>query len=379
MKVKVNGKKLVPNSAVLMRFMGPLLLWAVAVVVVFGVSFGELSNLQGPLSSLNAAGHVTYRVSRVRLMGNFLAFASTNAENAQHRANLLAELATLRSEYNALLYGGRIEPVNPAVKFEAVAPPATFASAEFARLFFTTRDCLREDPAGCAAPGSPYYDITHAGLDAMVTRCVCVWGGGVVAVFFLWGWHQQQQQWLTHAFSYHPLPPPQNKKTTAGWTRTPRLRGCPTTSRLPTTRCTSLSTTWAGATWSKGSTRRPTSLRVRPSLWAFVWALLLFALPLCSEHALIHQPPSPPPNNKQHQGYTIQRFEAVKTLHIILLVASLATIAGFVVLLFRPYVRLLHEESKDIAGLLSQLPAEVAIEDIARTVVIVRGFLFRGV
>ena len=38
----------------------------------------------------------------------------------------------------------------------------------------------------------------------------------------------------------------------------------------------------------------------------------------------------------------------------------------------RPYVRLLHEESKDIAGLLSQLPAEVAIEDIAKAIVIVR-------
>jgi hypothetical protein len=37
----------------------------------------------------------------------------------------------------------------------------------------------------------------------------------------------------------------------------------------------------------------------------------------------------------------------------------------------RPYVRLLHEESKDIAGLLSQLPAEVAIEDIAKNIVIV--------
>jgi hypothetical protein len=34
-------------------------------------------------------------------------------------------------------------------------------------------------------------------------------------------------------------------------------------------------------------------------------------------------------------------------------------------------VRLLHEESKDIAELLSQLPAEVAIEDIAKNIVIV--------
>jgi hypothetical protein len=36
-------------------------------------------------------------------------------------------------------------------------------------------------------------------------------------------------------------------------------------------------------------------------------------------------------------------------------------------------VRLLHEESKDIAGLLSQLPAEVAVEDISKAIVIVSG------
>lgn len=41
-------------------------------------------------------------------------------------------------------------------------------------------------------------------------------------------------------------------------------------------------------------------------------------------------------------------------------------------------MRLLHEESKDIAGLLSQLPAEVAVEDIAKAIVIVSGALRAG-
>lgn len=66
---QVNGKKLQPNSTVVLRFMAPLVAWAIAVVVVFGVSFTQLANLQGPLSSLNAAAHVTYRISRVRVRG----------------------------------------------------------------------------------------------------------------------------------------------------------------------------------------------------------------------------------------------------------------------------------------------------------------------
>jgi hypothetical protein len=46
----------------------PLVAWAAAVVIVFGVSFERLGGLQAPLASLNAAAHVTFRISRVRLM-----------------------------------------------------------------------------------------------------------------------------------------------------------------------------------------------------------------------------------------------------------------------------------------------------------------------
>lgn len=288
--IKVNGKKLVPNSAVVMRFMAPLLLWAAAVVVVFGVSFAQLSNLQAPLSSLNAVAHVTYRISRVRVMGNFLAYSMSSADNAEFRADLVAELATLQSEYSAMLYGGRVAPVNPDVRFEAVAPASTFASEEFADLFFKTKQCLRADPSGCFPEGSEYYDITHSGLDAMVSRYIDAYTAFAALPDSL-------------AYANHTLYEFINDV--------------------------------GGNDMVEGLYK----------------AVDLFEV------------------------YTIKRFESVKTLHIILLVISLAIIALFVVFLFRPYVKLLHEESKDIAGLLSQLPAEVAIEDLAKTVVIVSGAL----
>lgn len=47
---------------------------------------------------------------------------------------------------------------------------------------------------------------------------------------------------------------------------------------------------------------------------------------------------------------TIARFEAVKELHIILLVLSIALIICFCMFLFRPYTARLHSESKTIAG-----------------------------
>jgi hypothetical protein len=67
--------------------------------------------------------------------------------------------------------------------------------------------------------------------------------------------------------------------------------------------------------------------------------------------------------------HTINRFEQVKMLHIILLVATLVLMLAFLLLLFRPYYRKLHAESKTIAGLLSQLPNEVDVEGHVKTVV----------
>jgi hypothetical protein len=60
--------------------------------------------------------------------------------------------------------------------------------------------------------------------------------------------------------------------------------------------------------------------------------------------------------------YTISRFEEVKQLHIILLVCTLVAVLFFVTKVFRPYVARLHAESKAMAGMMSQLPAEVDIE-----------------
>jgi hypothetical protein len=52
------------------------------------------------------AAHVMYRLTRVRLMANLLAFSVTDIDNAAYRAALQGELGLLRDEYRTLLYGG---------------------------------------------------------------------------------------------------------------------------------------------------------------------------------------------------------------------------------------------------------------------------------
>lgn len=83
------------------------MLWACAVVVIYGVSLGWLKNLQGPLTSLNVAAHVIYRMSHVHDAVIDLAFAESYADNDRFKAELRPELALMAAEYNTLLYGGQ--------------------------------------------------------------------------------------------------------------------------------------------------------------------------------------------------------------------------------------------------------------------------------
>lgn len=90
----------------------PLVLWAVAVIIIYAISFERLRVLQGPLASLDVAAHVMYRTSRVLMLINSLFFtvnvepAAAAAENAHWRALVAPEIEWLEQEYNTLLYGG---------------------------------------------------------------------------------------------------------------------------------------------------------------------------------------------------------------------------------------------------------------------------------
>ncbi|KAF8055488.1 tmcC [Scenedesmus sp. PABB004] len=285
---KINGKKLVPHSGVLWRFMVPLLLWVAAVIIIFGVSFQKLQGLQGPLASLNAAAHVRFRLARVRLIANVYAFAETPAEMAGYRDELRYELGKMRSEYESLLYGGA------GLHFNAHAPAAAFVNSEFSNIFFKTSACLRHDASLCYAPGSPWYDITHAGLDAMALRAAAP-------------------------------PPPADAACLPRPAAPPRR--APPRRAVRAVRSYMYVTKVAGLDMYEG-------LQTAATLFV---------------------------------EYTISRFEQVKQLHIILLAVTLVLVLGFVVKLFRPFVVKLHAESKAMAGMMSQLPAEVDIEGHIKT------------
>ena len=77
-------------------------------MIVFGVSFKELSNLQGPLASLNVAAHVMYRVARVRSGISLFAFEEDPATMIELHDSVEVELNLLEKEYDTLMYGGTV-------------------------------------------------------------------------------------------------------------------------------------------------------------------------------------------------------------------------------------------------------------------------------
>lgn len=64
------------------------------------------------------------------------------------------------------------------------------------------------------------------------------------------------------------------------------------------------------------------------------------------------------------------RLDAVKQLHIILLVITICCGVLFLMVLYRPYIKALHRDTKAIVSMLSQLPAEVDVEGQVKTIVL---------
>eukprot|EP00198_Chlamydomonas_reinhardtii_P012864 XP_001702201.1 sensory protein [Chlamydomonas reinhardtii] len=141
-------------------------------LLAFGVlSFKLLDGLELPLASLTMAGHVIYRNTRVRMAALLLVAGHDAEERARWRSVLATEVAALENEYDTLMYGGVASSQAGGV-FQHAVPASTFESGTFSANFFKTNRCFRWDPSTCYTPDSPYYELTHHGLDPMMRRVI---------------------------------------------------------------------------------------------------------------------------------------------------------------------------------------------------------------
>ncbi|GIL74348.1 hypothetical protein Vretifemale_4277, partial [Volvox reticuliferus] len=167
----INGKALISSKWRGIKFMFLPVLWFGTLLAIYIVSIMSLSGMQGPLATLNMASHVVYRYTRVRAVGFSFLSQDDAISRALWRDMLRTEVRLFISEYDALMYGGTAVSQANSIFTHAV-PASTFASAAFADAFFRTKRCFRYNQSLCAQPGSPYYEVTHNGLDAMVRRMI---------------------------------------------------------------------------------------------------------------------------------------------------------------------------------------------------------------
>ncbi|GFR42355.1 hypothetical protein Agub_g3050, partial [Astrephomene gubernaculifera] len=167
----INGKALLPSYANLVRFMAPFALWNAAVVIIYAVSLAKLSDMQGPLASLNMASHVIYRYTRMRARAWGFVMQDDPGAKAAWREMFKSELRLFENEYNVMMYGG-VALSQSNNSFHEEVPASTFQSAAFAQEFFKQKACFRWDPSLCFAQGHKYYAVTHNGLDVMVRRVI---------------------------------------------------------------------------------------------------------------------------------------------------------------------------------------------------------------
>lgn len=171
---RVYGKMVTPAHNLAADYIVVLALWVLAVVILYVLALTRLKQLSSPVASLHTVARLMYMLSKVRLDANFVVFAPNATEKALTKAVLLKSTQYFASEYHTLLYGGTSLELreNPDRAFEGEAPVSIFTSRAVTELFYTTTQCLCRQASKCHQPSSPYYKVTHLGLDAMIQRFV---------------------------------------------------------------------------------------------------------------------------------------------------------------------------------------------------------------
>ena len=95
-----------------------------------------------------------------------------SAARAVAQKQLASEAALLERVYTTHLYGGPTLPDSVADGCHDSSSGALFRSSTHADLLFREDGCLRTDADNCAPQSSPWYAVTHGGIDPMMQRLV---------------------------------------------------------------------------------------------------------------------------------------------------------------------------------------------------------------
>ncbi|KAG2445087.1 hypothetical protein HYH02_008954 [Chlamydomonas schloesseri] len=166
-------RRLVPSRRMAMFLVMPFVVWGIILVAVTTAGFAELAGNDGPIASLGVLHTVVIRLNRLLFYSLDLAanFGTGLVEACKDK--LRWELADTTLEYAVLLYGHEAlkwvaSNHTRSTKHLSLAPEGIiYSGGRVTQIVYKSRECLCVLPEDCLPPESPYYEVTHNGMDVL--------------------------------------------------------------------------------------------------------------------------------------------------------------------------------------------------------------------
>ncbi|KAL6759215.1 hypothetical protein V8C86DRAFT_1351729 [Haematococcus lacustris] len=175
-RVAQSGKrKLRSSNRFAMSLMLPFLAWAVINCTLNAVAYQHLKTAAAPCATFNIVNFFAARVQRVFFYAQELCIATDPAERNATRAILRPRYATMRTEYDAMLYGGSAVPGSSEPRFVLAKQGVVYSGGQGVDILYFTTQCLRVNASSCMGPEDPFYKWTNNGLDRLMRRYFELW------------------------------------------------------------------------------------------------------------------------------------------------------------------------------------------------------------
>ncbi|KAJ9519258.1 hypothetical protein QJQ45_017921, partial [Haematococcus lacustris] len=175
-RVAQSGKrKLRSSNRFAVSLMLPFLAWAVINCTLNAVAYQHLKTAAAPCATFNIVNFFAARVQRVFFYAQELCIATDPAERNATRAILRPRYATMRTEYDAMLYGGAAVPGSSEPRFVLAKQGVVYSGGQGVDILYFTTQCLRVNASSCMGPNDPFYKWTNNGLDRLMRRYFELW------------------------------------------------------------------------------------------------------------------------------------------------------------------------------------------------------------
>ncbi|KAG2449446.1 hypothetical protein HYH02_005593 [Chlamydomonas schloesseri] len=153
----------------------PVVIWAILIITLYAVSYTLVTDLYEPIETVNIASFVVMRNTRLVYFAHEMCTLSDPALIPSYRRSLSDRRVIAGVEYDVLLYGDKY--YNPAMLVNmsngvhriGKSSGIISSTSRIQQLLFFTQECLRSDQSTCLNRRSPLFQVTHSGVNALVT------------------------------------------------------------------------------------------------------------------------------------------------------------------------------------------------------------------